>query len=265
VYPPTNEFGPAAPDAVWDEYQWEAFLRRQDACAAEYMALVDYYGEDPDAHNLIYRAMGWHHLLTRCKAAPDPQACRRCVRKQRETCSFHAFRRAHTAVRPRKRVYDGNDPADLHDPAIEQALAEVQWKLRYAEHPVRARAVALANRLCDLGQMHEQITEPGAEPFSRLLHYAGRCAGKINAALGGYLPPRERGVVIAHLKIAFGAASSALGWLEVCASAGRLPADAAQALVQMLLDIRDDLVVLIVELRYKLMEVKHQLGGERCD
>ena len=258
VYPPANDFGPAAPEAVWDEYQWEAFLRRQDTCATEYMALVEYYGDDPGAHNLIYRAMGWHHLLTRCESAPDPRHCRRCPRESRDECNFHAYRRAHTPARARKRAYDGDDLRDAHDPAIEQALAEVQWKLRYADHPVRALAIGFADRLCELAQSRQSIVQPAVAPFSRLLHHAGRCTGKVNAALDGYLPQRERGIVIAHLKIAFGSASSALGWLDACAASGRLDGDDAHALTAMLLEIRDHLAVLITELRNRLLAVREK-------
>lgn len=262
VLPPSSEFGPAAADAVWDEHQWEAFIRRQDACATEYMALVEYYGDDADAHNLICRAMGWHHLLTLCNAAPEPPNCRRCLPHRRDACSFHAYRRSRSSLRPRKRVYDGDDPADLTDPAIEQALAEVQWKLRYADHPVRMLAATFADRLCALAETRQNIAQPAAEPFRRLLHHAGRCAGKINAALDGYLPPRHRGMVIAHLKIAFSSASAALGWLDICTASAHLHADDAKPLTAMLLDIRDHLAVLITELRNRLVNVRDSADME---
>ena len=44
---------------VWDEYQWERFLQRQDRCTEKYFTLLEKYLDHPDRDLLISREMGW--------------------------------------------------------------------------------------------------------------------------------------------------------------------------------------------------------------
>ena len=260
MWPPASQFGPAAPGAVWDEYQWEAFIRRQDAHAAEYMALVDYYGEEGDAHNLIARAMGWQHVLTACGAGPDRDCCRECAPDRQDRCNFHAHWLACAE--------DGQaDPSDTHDDAegAEDRAADVLpvdlWQGRYAGHAVRELASGLACRLHGIAAARQDAAQPCARPFDRLLHHAARCAGKVAAALPEDILPAHLGMVIAHLKAAFQAASAALGWIELCAASGLLGHRDAQTLTGDLLEIRGHLADLIADLRGLLIAVRERMGS----
>lgn len=42
-----------------DEFEWEEFLKKSDAAAAKYTALLDKYKDDPDCDAIIDREMGW--------------------------------------------------------------------------------------------------------------------------------------------------------------------------------------------------------------
>ena len=50
---------PKQPERVWDEYDWERFLRKQDQRTELYLELLERYGDHPDRETLIARAMGW--------------------------------------------------------------------------------------------------------------------------------------------------------------------------------------------------------------
>jgi hypothetical protein len=42
-----------------DEFEWEEFLKKSDAMAAKYSALLEKYMDDPDCDEIIAREMGW--------------------------------------------------------------------------------------------------------------------------------------------------------------------------------------------------------------
>ncbi len=161
-----SEFGPAPHEPVWDEYQWEEFFARQDDCAAEYLALVEYFGDDVDSYNLICRAMGWQNFLSACREGPDPATCRLCAADRRGRCNYHAYSLARTAAHspmPRRGQKVQNDgPADATDPAISLALDQVHWKLRYASHPVKKLACKFADRLFKLVEARQSASSPAA-------------------------------------------------------------------------------------------------------
>ena len=46
---------------VWDEYQWERFLQKQDRCTERYFTLLEKYLDHPDRELMISREMGWEN------------------------------------------------------------------------------------------------------------------------------------------------------------------------------------------------------------
>ena len=51
------------PDRIWDEYEWERFLRQQDHKTEKYMELLEKYLDHPQRDQIIAREMGWTQLL----------------------------------------------------------------------------------------------------------------------------------------------------------------------------------------------------------
>ena len=235
---------------VWDEYRWEAFIRRQDAQAGEYMAMLEYYGDEPDSHNLIARSMGWTHLLTNCRDEPDPQRCQTCAVPVRQGCAFYA---AHLGL-PARAPF-GDEGADWMVQASRgptDRAGEVEWARRYTAHAVRPLAVTFARRLHTIARALENLSFPAECPFCRLLHHAGCCTGKITAALAAYTPPAMRGLAITYLKMAYHAASAALGQIAPCVQAGKVRRSDAADATRQLLAIRTHLTILIDEFRAQL-------------
>src|SRR5215470_17509298 len=50
-------------ERMWDEYDWERFLRQQDGKTEKYMQLLERYLDDPQRDEIIAREMGWTQLL----------------------------------------------------------------------------------------------------------------------------------------------------------------------------------------------------------
>jgi hypothetical protein len=47
------------PERVWDEYEWERFLQKQDLKTERYLELLEKYADNPDREALIAKEMGW--------------------------------------------------------------------------------------------------------------------------------------------------------------------------------------------------------------
>ncbi len=242
-------------EQAWDEHRWEQFIRRQDAKADEYVAMLEYYGDEPGSHNLIARSMGWDHLLTACGDEPDPQRCAVCPDTRRGGCQCHQ-----THIRERAALADeGDEPeqrdaTDVEDDLAQQAV-EAEWNIRYAQHAVRELATDLVLGLDDLCTESPGAPSRPHDPFTHVGHHVARCAGKIAAALAGYTEPNTLGLTIAYLKISYHAACAALGQIGPARSAGQLTEAAGVALTDRLTEIRRHLANLIAEFRMQLARV----------
>src|SRR5207247_10769115 len=94
------------PERVWDEYEWERFLQKQEGKAEKYMRLLEEYLDDPQRDEIIAREMGWTQFLdTKAWSAeldelPDEDAAEEHNReieetfKSAETLEGHALYRA---------------------------------------------------------------------------------------------------------------------------------------------------------------------------
>ncbi len=48
---------------IWDEFQWEEFMKETDKRTEKYSKLFEKYIDHPDRDNIIAKEMGWDHLL----------------------------------------------------------------------------------------------------------------------------------------------------------------------------------------------------------
>jgi len=232
------------PQSLWDEYRWEAVIRHQDQQAGEYLALVEYYGEHPNAHNLIARAMGWNYLLTNCRREPDPRRCLACPPAQRRSCHFH-------------QAYFSRP---VHPLAV-NLPTDAQWNARYAQHPVRVRAAMLIRRLRRLGLSCPCVNGRPEQSVCRLLHQGRCCTAKISAALAGATGPIMLGRVIAYLKMARQGATACEALIGGCVSGKIIEPAEAQLLRDDLAAIRSDLKGLIGEFRLRLGALCRRVGS----
>jgi hypothetical protein len=50
-------------EGIWDEYDWERFLKQQDQRTEKYMELLERYIDDPQRDEIIAREMGWTQIM----------------------------------------------------------------------------------------------------------------------------------------------------------------------------------------------------------
>jgi len=48
---------------IWDEHQWEEFMRESDKRSEKYVRLLKEYSDHPDCDRIIAIKMGWFHML----------------------------------------------------------------------------------------------------------------------------------------------------------------------------------------------------------
>lgn len=58
-----SAFGNHEEPEIWDEFQWEEFMREADKRTEKYSQLFEKYLDHPDRDNIIAKEMGWDHLL----------------------------------------------------------------------------------------------------------------------------------------------------------------------------------------------------------
>ncbi len=63
--------GQKAPEAEWDEHDYEKFLKESDARTNKYMELLDKYGDSEEAEEKISQEMGWLRELTEEQAEQE--------------------------------------------------------------------------------------------------------------------------------------------------------------------------------------------------
>ncbi len=192
-------------EPVWDEYDWERFLREQDLRAERYLELMETYRDHPDRDNIVAREMGWHHLVKECND-PNPK-CDGCSEQWR--CNYFQNLRS---TNPQ----DPGSVEDLISELLDQLIenqAEELWFPEgddeepdeegdydpdaFQEDPLYQEAFSLG-----LWIRHFFTSLPAAENQEcvvRLISYALVIAAKVAAAIGdGEFD--EIGMSIAYLK-----------------------------------------------------------------
>src|SRR5436189_6057371 len=61
-------------ERMWDEYDWERFLREQDQKTEKYMQLLEKYLDDPQRDEIIAREMRWTQMLDAKDRTPRADA-----------------------------------------------------------------------------------------------------------------------------------------------------------------------------------------------
>jgi len=59
-------------DEIWDEFQWEEFMKEQDKKVDRFMELFYKFHDHPNRNELIAREMGWTWLLDQSARSPEP-------------------------------------------------------------------------------------------------------------------------------------------------------------------------------------------------
>ena len=202
------------PERIWDEYEWERFLRQQDGKTEKYMQLLETYLDDPERDEIIAREMGWTQLLDEKDWSVEVDAL----------------------------MDEG--AAEDDEAVIENAdrSAEV-----FEDHDLYRAAFALT---IWIDQLFDQNASLQSEPAAvKLATHAALASAKLAAALSGDRLD-EIGMTIAYLKRALKAITVSMeAAAQLRKPAGQITRSQYAVLQQRLFQVRDGIISLMGEYR----------------
>jgi hypothetical protein len=204
------------PEKIWDEHDWERFLRQQDRKTDQYMELLEKYIDDPDRDQIIAREMGWNHLLDDSDGGWSDEMEAMLSEELKEQ--------------------DDRDQA-----APDEAVA-----CSFESHPLYKASFALT---VWIDQLFDEIGDVQKHPSAvKLATSSAVACGKLAAALSGD-ETDELGMTIAYLKRALRAITTALEAGVQLKSEVPISEDRYATLQQRLFQIRDGIIAHMGEYR----------------
>lgn len=224
-----HQHGQKAPEAEWDEHDYEKFLKESDARTDKYMELLDKYGDSVEAEAKIARAMGWD------RGEEDPDDCedRMSIEEINAICEAAA-----------------NEPPPEPDPHRE-GVDWIRTERGDLRHPLQHRcfedAVKFFMQARELGL--DKSTDESLEQFISEFQITGaKLAGALNRlASGGPVP--DAAFTVALLKRALDHLHQSQAGLEALAPKRLLPEAMAAEARNELFAIREGILRLMEELR----------------
>ena len=212
------------PERVWDEYQWERFLQRQEGKAEKYMRLLEEYLDDPQRDEIIAREMGWTQLVDAKDWGVELDGL------------------------------SGEDVAEEDDPGINEASRSAET---FEGHDLYRAAFALTIWIDHLFDRNASLpNEPAAV---KLATQAALANAKLAAALSSD-SLSEIGMTIAYLKRALKAITISMDAATQLRKAAGLVTRAQYAVLrERLFQVRDGIVTLMGEYRG---EWRRRFGAE---
>jgi len=210
-------------ERMWDEYDWERFLREQDQKTEKYMQLLEKYLDDPQRDEIIAREMGWTQLLDAKDWSAEVDA-----------------------------LLD-EDPEGDDDLEPDQAAKSVET---FEEHSLYRAAFALT---IWIDQLFDQKPLLQNEPAAiKLATHSALASAKLAAALSGD-DVDEIGMTIAYLKRALKAITISMDAAEQLLSEKLITRAQHSVLQQRLFQVRDGIITLMGEYR---SEWRRRFGSE---
>ena len=208
---------------MWDEYDWERFLREQDQKTEKYMQLLEKYLDDPQRDEIIAREMGWTQLLDAKDWSAEVDA-----------------------------LLD-EDPEEDDDLDPDQGAKSVET---FEEHSLYRAAFALT---IWIDQLFDQKPLLQNEPAAiKLATHSALASAKLAAALSGD-DVDEIGMTIAYLKRALKAITISMDAAKQLLSEKLITRAQHSVLQQRLFQVRDGIITLMGEYR---SEWRRRFGSE---
>src|SRR2546423_2832075 len=210
-------------EGIWDEYDWERFLRQQDQRTEKYMELLEKYIDDPQRDEIIAREMGW----TKTAGADDWSAEVDALLEEDWRCQEE-------------------DPSGEVDNSAQS----------FEDHVLYRAAFALTVWIDKIFDQNAALqNEPAA---IKLATHAALASAKLAAALSDD-DVDELGMTIAYLKRALKAITVSLDSAAKLLSKKLIAARQYSILQQRLFQVRDGIITLMGEYRG---EWRRRFGSE---
>jgi hypothetical protein len=209
-------------ERMWDEYDWERFLKQQDHKTEKYMQLLEQYLDDPQRDQIIAREMGWTQLLDANDWSTEVDAL--LDEKQEESAS------------------DTDQAAATFD--------------TFEDHSLYRAAFALT---IWIDQLFDEDPSLQNEPAAvKLATHSALASAKLAAALSDD-DVDEIGMTIAYLKRALKAITISMDAAAQLLSGKLITATQHAVLQQRLFQVRDGIITLMGEYR---SEWRRRFGSE---
>lgn len=207
-------------EEVWDEFQWERFLQRQDEKTEKYFGLLEKFENDPDRDEIIAREMGWD---------------------QSPKWSFEEDEM--DSVLSEEEAWETEGVFD--DSMDEEELSE------FEDHPAFVEALFMHRWMDEIIEKSPSITEEPA--FGKLLTRLAVCSAKLAAAISNEEEedgqPFEVGMIIAFLKRSLKAAHDCLQAIETLETGRVITKEDAAEARESLFSLRNAIVDHMGEMR----------------
>jgi len=214
---------------VWDEHDYEKFLKESDARTTKYGELLDKYGDSDEAEEKIAKEMGWHKELS-----PEEEAKRREWIEEMNAAAEAAL----------------NEPEPEPDPARE-GIDWVRTKDGDLAHPLQHRcfenAMKTWHAIQKLGEAKFEDEDVGEFIFQWQTTGA-KLAGALNGIAQDRHPP-DAAFTVACLKRALNHLHQSQAGLEQVAKREALPAKLVAESRAELFALREGILKLMDEFR----------------
>ncbi|MFQ3577613.1 MAG: hypothetical protein SNJ52_01195 [Verrucomicrobiia bacterium] len=223
-------------EQVWDEYDWERFLKDQERRAEQYMELVERLGDAPDRDEQIAKEMGW-------------ASAERGDEDDEDEDNYLVSGKDFGAHDHEGEQWDLEEIEECDDDPLylEMEQADEEETIDdFQEHPLYREAFDLAiwiDQLLDSEQTG--LENPAAID---LCTQAAIASSKLAAGLCGE-ESEELGMSIAYLKRALHALNLLLMAADQLAKAGKIPRQARDSIRSRAFSVRDGIVQMIGNLR----------------
>lgn len=198
---------------VWDEFQWERFLKQQDQKTEKYFGLMEKYLDHPDRDAIIAREMGW---------------------EGHSEANWDEFEEGFSE----DAEIDAFDPMELDE--------EDELDQDVFSHPAFEEAMSVHYWIEEVITAHSGLSEHPL--FASFVGRFATCSAKLAGALFQD-SDEEIGMVIAFLKRGLKAANDSLALLEELANQDLLTRDEIDKVKVPLFSLRQVLVDLMGENR----------------
>jgi len=168
------------PEKVWDEYDWERFLREQDLRTERYLELLEKYADHPQREEIIAREMGWVEAGgEEDELWEDFNQCEEAEEQEEDALSADQ-----AEVHP---LYQASFELTIW---LEEAL-EARGQ-RAVTHPA---ALELSHQASILGgKLAAALSDPESAELGMTIAYLKRALRSVNLALNAYAELRKEKV-----------------------------------------------------------------------
>lgn len=231
----------ADPD-LWDEYQWERFLQKQDQKTEQYFSLFEQYADHPERDEIIARAMGWNQY--ELEEEDEDEWDDEDVIEGEIYAEAEVFDEDETFDDDS----DDSEEAEGEEEDEDDEMADEEFEaLQNSE--IYIQSMELNRRAFKMVEERAELREHPAAV--ELATRVAICGAKLAAALCGD-DYSEVGMTIAYLKRSLKAANDSLGAAVRLREAGLISANDLGSLTELIFPIRESLVDMMGEFRIEL-------------